>query len=55
VSFLERDRAKMLLALRQFALNFNQQQFHVRGETTGAIGKPFDDGSFNPWAVRASG
>ena len=48
VSFQNKDRARALVALRQFARNFNQQQFHVRShEVTGKAGKVYPDGSFN--------
>lgn len=47
LSFLERDRDQVLAALKQFAQNFDQEQFHLRVGGTGRLAKTFDDGSFN--------
>jgi hypothetical protein len=48
VTFNEDDRIRVLAAVRKFAENFNQEQFHVRQPVVKNVkqGTKFDDGSY---------
>lgn len=46
INFQDSERGPVLAALAKFASNFNQEQIHVRQETSDEVGTVYEDGSY---------